>query len=379
MRDFCPISHQNWAHSMTYWRTRHHGCGRTNVKRLSCEPHSCWQSPDPLWRQPADKAGVRRILRGLGAVISHEMPDGTLRPIAYASRTLSKLERNYAQIEKEALALVFGVKKFHDFLYARPFTLVTDHKPLLAILGPKKGVPTLAAARMQRWALILAAYQYQLQFRSTDEHKNADMLSRLPLKEEDFTASEEPVFSITCADSLPVTSRQIAEATRKDTVMSKVLSHTLHGWPAQNSDRDVQPYFNRRTELSVEGGVLLWGQHSWYLPLSATGCLRSYTNSIQASIEWRPLLAAMSGGQTSTQTLKGRWRLATTVQECATLRRRHHFSHGHGLHDLGRECISTMPSIKGNISSWPSTPTPSGRRSSQQQRRQQRRPSAFCC
>ena len=115
---------------------------------------------------------------GLGAVISHEMPDGMQRPIAYASRTLSRSEKNYAQIEKEALALVFGVKKFLDFFYARPFTLVTDHKPLLAILGPKKGVPTLATARMQRWALILAAYQYELQFRSTDEHKNAGMLSR---------------------------------------------------------------------------------------------------------------------------------------------------------------------------------------------------------
>ena len=180
------------------------------------------------------------------------MPDGTHRPVAYASRTLSKSERNYAQIEKWALALVFGVKKFYDFLYALPFTLVTDHKPLLAILGPKKGVPTLGDARMQHWALILAVYQYQLQFRSTDEHKNADMLSRLPLKEEDFTASE-------VADNLPVTSRQIAEATRKDPVMSKVLSHRLNGWPAQNSDRDVQPCFNRLTELSVKGGVLLWG------------------------------------------------------------------------------------------------------------------------
>ena len=85
--------------------------------------------------------------------------------------------------------MAFGVKKFHDFLYARPVMLVMDHKPLLVILGPKKGVPTLAAARTQRWVLILLAYQYELQFRSTDEHKNAEMLSRLPLKEEDFTAS----------------------------------------------------------------------------------------------------------------------------------------------------------------------------------------------
>lgn len=91
---------------------------------------------------------------GLGAVISHIMDNGDERPIAFASRTLAPSEKNYAQLEKEALALIFGVKKFHKYLYGRRFTLVTDHKPLTTILGPKTGVPTLAAARMQRWALI---------------------------------------------------------------------------------------------------------------------------------------------------------------------------------------------------------------------------------
>ena len=95
-------------------------------------------------RLPADASAYR-----LGAVISHAMVDGKEHRIAFASRTLSKSEQNYYQIEKEALALIFCVKKFHLYLCGWTFTLVTDHKPLTIIFGAKRGAPSLGAAHLQ--------------------------------------------------------------------------------------------------------------------------------------------------------------------------------------------------------------------------------------
>ena len=89
---------------------------------------------------------------GVGACVSDVMADGSVQLIAFSSRTLSKAERNYAQLEGEALALIFGVKQFYKYLVGRLFTLITDNRPLLKILGLKKEVPSVAAARLQRWA-----------------------------------------------------------------------------------------------------------------------------------------------------------------------------------------------------------------------------------
>ena len=118
---------------------------------------------------------------GVGAVISHVFPERSERPIAFTSCTMTTSEKNYAQLEKEALALVFGVRKFHQYLYGRPFIPITDHQLLTTILGPKKGIPFLAAARLQQWEVLLSAYNYSIRYKSTTAHGNANGLSRLPL------------------------------------------------------------------------------------------------------------------------------------------------------------------------------------------------------
>ena len=149
---------------------------------------------------------------GIGVVI-YKYPDGSERPIAYAFKILSDNERNYSQIEREALSIVFGIKKFHQHLYGHNFSLLTDHKPPLAIFNPKKGIPAMTASRLQRWAILLSAYTYDIEYKPTKEHGNVDMLSRLPAGADQFFDDQQ---------SLNVVVNQIQDSQVRDSPVSAI-------------------------------------------------------------------------------------------------------------------------------------------------------------
>ena len=124
------------------------------------------------------------------------------------------------------------MKKFHQYLYCRKFTLVTDYKPLTAILGAKKGMPHLQLLDCSvglYFCLLISFFQ----FKSTSDHVNADGLSCLPLsdsKKVSVVCSFEPsVFNFSQIESLLVTAAQVEAATRTDPIFSKVLHYTKQG------------------------------------------------------------------------------------------------------------------------------------------------------
>ena len=106
---------------------------------------------------------------------------GSERPVSFASRTLTPAKKNYSQLDREAFAVVFTTKKFHLFLYGKRFTLYTDHKPLLGIFRPSRGVPEITSPRRPHWILTMATYEFDLKHRPGGLNGNADGLSRLPL------------------------------------------------------------------------------------------------------------------------------------------------------------------------------------------------------
>nr|VZI02168.1 unnamed protein product [Spirometra erinaceieuropaei] len=205
---------------------------------------------------------------GVGAVISHTFPDGSEKAIMHASRTLTPAEKNYGQTEKESLALVFAVKKFHKLLYGRHLTLLTDHKPLLSIFGSKKGIPVYAASRLQRWATILLDYDFDIRYCRTTDLGQADALSRL-ISNQQEPEEDTVIAAISIEDDvrrqlsdairgIPVTAADIRHATEQDPVLRQAITYVQTCWPTTALAGDLRQLFLRRASLSVVDSCLMF-------------------------------------------------------------------------------------------------------------------------
>ncbi|KAK0419802.1 hypothetical protein QR680_014328 [Steinernema hermaphroditum] len=199
---------------------------------------------------------------GIGYVISHRFPDGTEKAVAHAARTLSDAERNYSQIEKEGLALVSAVRKFHRMIWGRRFTLLTDHMPLLKIFGSKTGIPSYTAARLQRWATTLLGYEFNIEYRRTTEFGQADALSRL-IAERSMDQEDAVIAAFTSSpnspllDGLPVTHEEVTQATEEDEDLCLVKKLLSEGRLDQLRNSPLQCFYLRRQELSVFSDCLM--------------------------------------------------------------------------------------------------------------------------
>ena len=194
--------------------------------------------------------------QGLGAALLQEG-----RPLAYASRALSDTETRYATIEKEMLAIVFALEKWHQYTYGRHITVYSDHKPLESIT--KKPLDR-APKRLQGMLVRALAYDIDVQYLNGKEMFLADTLSRAYLPQTCEGAQEE--FEIINALTyLVMSDERIGEMrhhTNHDPALQQLKQTILQGWPKDKSQLPplVTPYFSIHDELAVTDGLIFRGE-----------------------------------------------------------------------------------------------------------------------
>lgn len=176
---------------------------------------------------------------GLGGVIAH-IVDGIEKPVNFTSFSLDKCQKSYPILHLEALALVCTIKKFHKYLYGKKFLVFTDHKPLVGIFG-KEGKNSIFVTRIQRYVLDLSIYDFEIRYRPSAKMGNADFCSRFPLPQ--LIPNEihtDFVRSINFSKNIPLDYVKVANATKNDEFLLKVISYMKNGWP----DRIDKHFFN---------------------------------------------------------------------------------------------------------------------------------------
>ena len=202
---------------------------------------------------------------GLGALLLQYQENGSLHPVAYASRVLSDAEKRYAQIEKEALATTWACERFHDYLAGKLFHIETDHKPLVSLLGTKD--LSELPARIQRFRIRLMRYLYTIDYVPGKNLHAADALSRIqinkPEKNDDELVKESESYLCSVLKQIPMSESRLEDVrteTKTDEVCQKISMYVKDGWPEKYEvNHLVRPYWEAKEDITEENGILLHG------------------------------------------------------------------------------------------------------------------------
>ena len=201
---------------------------------------------------------VDSSLHGLGAVL---MQEG--RPIAFASKSLTDTESRYANIERELLALVYGCERFHTYLYGKPFTAQSDHKPLEMIQ-----LKNLHAAppRLQRMLLRLQNYDVTIKYQPGKTLLLADGLSWLPGAKQSAEIKLDVAINLVHFSQERV--QELRDKTARDPILAPLRDLIISGWPDtfKQVTKPLRPYWSYRDELSIEDGIILKGSEQVLIP-----------------------------------------------------------------------------------------------------------------
>lgn len=191
---------------------------------------------------------------GIAGVLSHVIGDSE-RPIAYASRSLTDAERNYSQLDREALAIIFSVDHFFQYLFGRKFSLLTDNQPLIRIFHQHAQLPRMTAARLQRYAAFLSGFDYKIVFRKGVENINVDCLSRAPVNLQ-LTGTDSEInnevnhilsTNLYQISSINIDAKVIQEASLKDQTLSKLL-------------QELRTSSIKNTEFTINNDIIFKGE-----------------------------------------------------------------------------------------------------------------------